>query len=391
MNTANSLRIWETPDYFHCQLIGTCLSIAELTKLTKKFYGPNIPQDAFQVHGIGVHGIKENTPYAKAIEKYLNRKYALSIKRNRALSVEALPELWDDAVGEGKICGALWAFITRRDAPHKILEKVFGDVHMMSHLLGAERRVDLKEVSELRKALSCAREESDSLRRHLDKTKIKMETLRQERNEWRRKGDNAARENSVLTEKIRLLESGGENTAKAREMGKLIAAKNEMKRAVERLNKKVMMQAVVIAEQEREIEEGLGEAKDVARTLNSCPLRRGQADPNVCLRRFLCEKRILLVGGMDKLSPHYRRIIEQLGGCFQRHDGDVRSGLATLEEQIARADVVLCPVDCNSHGACKCVKIACKRFDKNHLFPRNSSVSMLCRSLMEVAMDAGVS
>jgi len=60
----------------------------------------------------------------------------------------------------------------------------------------------------------------------------------------------------------------------------------------------------------------------------------------------------------------YRKIVESNGGIFEYHDGYAKGGLNSLEHSFKRADMVLCPVSCNSHAACILVKQLGKKHNK---------------------------
>ncbi len=84
----------------------------------------------------------------------------------------------------------------------------------------------------------------------------------------------------------------------------------------------------------------------------------------------LCKKRVLIVGGITRMKSAYRDLIESGGGVFDYHDGYVKKGAKSLEYRMKRADMVLCPVNCNSHTACSVVKTLGKKHKKNvHMLP----------------------
>lgn len=99
-------------------------------------------------------------------------------------------------------------------------------------------------------------------------------------------------------------------------------------------------------------------------------------------------KTVALIGAMDKMASHYEHVIQELGGGCLRHDGDMRQGQKGLVDVIKRADIILCPVDCNSHGAVTCTKKVCRTLQKTCYFLRSSGVSHLRARLMEVAIEA---
>ncbi|MCD4805265.1 MAG: DUF2325 domain-containing protein [Desulfobacterales bacterium] len=48
-----------------------------------------------------------------------------------------------------------------------------------------------------------------------------------------------------------------------------------------------------------------------------------------------------------------------------------------MEGLVRRSDMVLCPVNCNSHNACLCVKKLCKKYCKPvQMLPSSSSSSI---------------
>lgn len=84
-------------------------------------------------------------------------------------------------------------------------------------------------------------------------------------------------------------------------------------------------------------------------------------------------KRILIVGGLTKLKAMYRKIVESNGGIFDYHSGRIRSGKNNLEARVKRSDLVICPVNHNSHTACLKVKQFCNKHSKDmHMIPGSS-------------------
>jgi hypothetical protein len=69
----------------------------------------------------------------------------------------------------------------------------------------------------------------------------------------------------------------------------------------------------------------------------------------------------------------YRQLIESSGGVFEYHEGHMKSGSKELENSLKRSDIVLCPVNCNSHAACTMVKNLGKKHNKPvHMLPNFS-------------------
>ena len=64
------------------------------------------------------------------------------------------------------------------------------------------------------------------------------------------------------------------------------------------------------------------------------------------------------------MESAYRKLVEERGGILEYHAGHMKSGGRALENSVQRADLVLCPVNCNSHGACLMVKNLGKKYKK---------------------------
>lgn len=95
-----------------------------------------------------------------------------------------------------------------------------------------------------------------------------------------------------------------------------------------------------------------------------------------------CAARCLLyVGGRVRLCRHYRALAEQNGWSFMHHDGGLEAGLGRLAAVLPRADAVICPVDCVSHGAMQRIRHFCKQSPTQLVLLRSASLSAFARAL----------
>lgn len=98
-----------------------------------------------------------------------------------------------------------------------------------------------------------------------------------------------------------------------------------------------------------------------------------------------CEPRCLLyVGGRVRLCRHYRALAEQNGWLFIHHDGGLEVGLGRLASVLPRADAVICPVDCVSHGAMQRVRHFCKQSPTQLVLLRSASLSAFAKALEQL-------
>lgn len=112
-------------------------------------------------------------------------------------------------------------------------------------------------------------------------------------------------------------------------------------------------------------------------TLNRCDA--------TCPSFDLCRKRILIVGGIVKIKDRYKKLIEENGGIFEYHDGYMKGGTKGLKNQIRRADLVLCPVNCNSHNACSLTKKLGKKYSRPVHMLAGSGLSAVSQALLKNA------
>ena len=148
---------------------------------------------------------------------------------------------------------------------------------------------------------------------------------------------------------------------------------SQMKKQIYRLEQQKVEQTQEIAALEKTLSQFLNHD----RACRSC----ADQDTEKCPGRNLCGRTVLYVGGLHKMVPHYRQMVEHLGGCFVHHDGGKEVSRNILPRMLNTADAVLCPIDCVSHDACNCVKKICKRDQKPFVLMRSASLSSLAKGL----------
>jgi hypothetical protein len=90
---------------------------------------------------------------------------------------------------------------------------------------------------------------------------------------------------------------------------------------------------------------------------------------------------VLYVGGRTGQIPHLRALVAGLGGSLLHHSGGSDESIASLPAALARADVVVFPVDCVSHAAMFDVKRLCKQAAKPYVPLRGTGLAALLRGL----------
>jgi len=99
-------RIWEMTGNWHCSIIGTCLTLADLRSLSRKLdlqINPDFPVD-YQLHGFFAKEAADQSKPVKLISKLLDKRHATSITKSRKFKTEdELLEYWVSALENGDV------------------------------------------------------------------------------------------------------------------------------------------------------------------------------------------------------------------------------------------------------------------------------------------------
>lgn len=400
-------KLWEIDGRLHCSIVGTCLSIAELKKINSRL-NRRIRKgvEDYDLHVDSVRMSGQPGDMSKLIHKLLDRKYQKAIRRYaRADSEEVLRALWDESVAEGDIPGPYWAIMSHPLASDDLAARVFGAVHMLSHLVGAANRADIRRLRELE-------QETADLRDEMDKAKRRAAY---ERASLRREVETQAERISELTGKLalsraasdrletlegelRALEDGTEIAELRRTVGSLSTQLEESTARAERLAELSMQQSMRIEAQDadaRALSERLEEAEADRDRLEAICVGRSwapdEAGSDLPSDVDLRGGTLVYVGGRARLVPYFRGLVEQANGQFVHHDGGLEESGSRLGEILSQGDVVLCPIDCVSHAACRRAKQFCKRRSKPFLPLRSAGLSSFVGGLREAAEALGPS
>src|SRR5215472_8322045 len=143
-------KIWDFATYLHCSIIGTCLPTAELRRILSKIGTTSSEHD---LHASAVLVASQRHDGGKLLHKALDRRYRVSISQfDRAKTPEEVRAVWKEAVQRGDIPGAYWASLTHPATNNALLREIFGEVHMLSHLVGAANRADIRRLRQLEEA-----------------------------------------------------------------------------------------------------------------------------------------------------------------------------------------------------------------------------------------------
>lgn len=380
------LKLWQIDSQWHCTVLGTCLTLGELRAVAAKSGVRTAAPDpsGYHVHSTMVHAASRQRTVSKALHKRLDRKYGSFIARFAKADPARLAELWAEAVSKGEVAGACWAVMTHPAADDALRNAIFAEIHMLSHLVGAASRVDLKRIHALEKDKS---DLEAKVARQQDR--LRSEILRRdgEIDALRRRLDLAEAEHRRLAHAARTANELAGLKAVSAELQRHVTEEEKRRQAAEADHRKSLVQigdleqklAQLAAENdELRAENRLYETR-LAGTIADGD-RLGACDGD-CGRIDLCGRCILFVGGRSEQVQHYRRLVESLNGTFSHHDGGLEENLGRLHGLFGHADAVLFPVDCISHNAHDEVKRLCRRWEKPYLPLRRSGLGAVMRAL----------
>jgi hypothetical protein len=388
-------RLWEFYGPLICRLLGLAFDEDQLNKVVKKLKTkdgePTLKLS--EEHGVLVATCAKQNELSKYVEKILERQFEPYRKLVEGVDQE---QICQSIEGQREVNGlkdiplpALIWFAVRNQ--HEDIEKiefrVFNALHMQEHqslrfydalsrelpdgkvenVLGELKRA-LKSRAELQKRY----ERSEQKR---EKLKMEMEATKQEKSGLAL----ALAEQKQLNEKSKeaLEKLGGqsaldliESLKKEKEL-----LDTQIKTLTEELLNWELYQSADIVDQPTIPEKDYVQAESVARDNIS-----DEQELFVSLQGM----KVAFVGGFKSLAPHYRHVVEGLGGVFCDYRDDCQ-GRKEAENLASSADIVFCPIDMNSHRCCHCIKRVCKVTGKPCCFLRNSSLNAFRRELIEFA------
>jgi hypothetical protein len=337
---------------------------------------------------------------ARQLQRHLDRKHAAVIRRLALASPEQVRDLVNTTLSDGctktpvdDIAGLIWAVASDPRPDFRTIEQtLIGELHLLSHcLLVAQFRGQLRvpavasEVPAVDPQLVALQQEMACLQTTCQEQQAALQRLAQQEAQLLAERDRLQHRIKELVHQCATLQQ--QQTALATHA----APEGATLRELRKLRYEVEKLHACIAAKDTELQRQhavLASYEALRRTsATTVPPAVPPPSPSLPLQT-LHGKTVALIGAMDKVASHYEHLIQELGGGCLRHDGDMRQGQKGLVDVIKRADIILCPVDCNSHGAVTCTKKVCRTLQKTCYFLRSSGVSHLRAKLMEVAVEA---
>ncbi len=371
-------RIWELGSSLHCSIIGTCLSTAELRHLLVqlKVNGMQAANE-HDLHSFGVGLASKRELGAKLLQKALDRRHERAIKAFAAANdTEALRSLWKDALNRGDIPGAYWAVLTHPQTDEALVKLAFGDVHMLSHLVGAANRADIRRLRELEAENAALTDELRRARQQIRDGFSSRDQIIRQLNELLAKHDRPVPPRSLIPSSDRDDVAAMEEVIRALSM-KL--AREATRR--ESAETRTAALSAGLRGKEQQLRELSKQTAALRRELDLIEQHFSHATDAPSDAIDLAGTAILYVGGRANQIPQLRTLVERSGGQFLNHDGGLEQNLAQLPGLVSRADIVFFPADCVSHAAVAAVKRTCRQTATPYVPLRSASLACLMAAL----------
>ena len=363
---ASRTRLHELHASLHCSIVGTCFGLRELRQLVVKFAEPDLAKAGdHTIHTEAVRHAGRRDGLGRMLGKTLDRKFKTVIGQfAKAGDVATLRRLWLDAMAAGDIPGAYWALLTHPASSRDLTGEAFSDVHMLSHLVGAANRADIRRLQELEREKAALEDKLARQQRHL------TETL-------------GAKERQIRELLAMLAERGTPADTAEEDLAESLKRERyrrmRLERHVETLERRLATPA----------EPPPARPEPEAAAAVACCAAHAVAEPASDLERTT----ILLVGGRPAQVPPLTQAVERAGGTLLHHDGGREMSLSLLPGLVGRADRVALALDCVSHAAAaaarRLVRDAGKSLDQLPTLSLNTLGGVMSKAAQEASRIGG--
>lgn len=355
---AARVRLGDLDTHLHCSIVGTCLTDADLRKVLARFVDVQDATD-LDLHHEAVRLAGSDAQVARALHKALDARFDAVLRRfAKARNEQDVRALWREFHQRGEVPAAYWAVLSHRHASGAVRQEVFGEVHMLSHLMGASTRADLRQRvflqaendqlraqhAQLQDRYQRLVETHDRTDQEHQQTATLLRVARSEIEELRAR--TAVRPESPAdtpSEQVALHTQRREHAEQR--AARAVQEVDELKAEMDHLRLKLQQVVGELHAADAQLHRWLSEES---------------ADAAIAPAE-LGGRRLLYVGGRPSSANAIQEWVERNGGELRRHDGGFEDRKGQLAADIAWADRVVFPVDCIDHDSAGSIKRHCVR------------------------------
>jgi hypothetical protein len=263
--------------------------------------------------------------------------------------------------------------LTHPATTHAVVRLVFGEVHMLSHLVGAANRADIRRLCDLEQRNAELKEKLRRQQAALHQAVVTRDasiyelrqSLRQRLHEDAPAGDDGS---AAMRALVADLEKRLAAESRRRE-----AAETRLSETRDSLTQDRDAHAALAAEASALRNELAAIEADLQPEHEDAPWRVDGLS-------------LLYVGGRPNQVAHLRALSEDRGATLLHHDGGIEQHPDLLAGLTSRADIVLFPVDCVSHDAALTVKRLCRQMARRFIPLRSASATSFLAALRQLGV-----
>jgi len=378
-------KIWEINPQLKCPLVGACCTLEEHRRLLKKCGVAIKGMNNHDLHSHVMMSMEGKNHISLKVDRYLKHKYSKSLNTFVEMEEKAFMKAWYSHFESGEMAGIFYVAAVRTDLSDNALLAIFGQVHMLGHANLAEVMFSRRKCKQL---TAIAEKTAKVLNRH------------------KRRNKNLQKKIDHLSDQLKVLQNffanpvcpeinkpaqkcsscqcfKSENRELQQHLLELESLYNREQTAYQIIKQEKQRIKIDYAKLKSANEQLADELKDMINYFASQIICPEPCNKEQSPQFQLCTRRVLIVGGITKMKHFYRELVEASGGVLVYHDGYLHAGKQGLKECVKRCDMVICPVNCNSHGACKTVKTVCKNLKKPLKMLPRASLSTISNALIE--------
>lgn len=369
--------IWELKNQTICTILGLAFNERELPGIIKKLKLNNGKMSSFEMHCKLVQASSTQDRTSKQLDKLLSERFEPYKEKVKGLSHNEIRKYIEKGeYTDIPLCALIWYGVRNDDNDIKNIEAmIFGAVHMFEHRAlrfydTLSRTMPDSRPENVIRELNEVVRSNDKLQTKCNRLEIKKDHLISEIGSIKEDRSKIIGELEIQNQVNEQLKNDLNEITDENTLDRI----NELTRELDFLTTEVKTLSSEITQRDQEINKMSCELTSVNMNLESDIKDNGE---KVDLNGLT----VAYVGGVESLEPHYKEVIESFGGTFNYHCGRCLQGRKEIENLVDKTDLIFCPVDINSHKACKYVKKACRVQNKLCCFLRSSGLSMLVREI----------
>ncbi|WP_022665432.1 DUF2325 domain-containing protein [Desulfospira joergensenii] len=379
------MNIWDVETHFKCPVVGAVLSVEKHKTILKKCGYKVSEMKPYEFHQNIMAKLHEENPVSVKVNNFIRSRARKWMTRVAGKSNREIRDLWKQNLESGNVGPLMYAIISYEETAVDLLHDVYGEVHMKAH-------ANMTGIFDVRQKLTKAEAAVER-----EKKKVASKSLENKKLAGLRKTDakrisGMEAENGQLKKQVVRLEglvspeeSGKTIISQLEEQVAALTAKLESRTrallAKERENQSLQIKYLAARKEKKNIRREVDTLVGALGEMALPPCQTESCAKESCEQYQLCARRIFMIGGITKMKAYYKDIVEKAGGEFDYHDGYMKNANTDLEAKVKKSDLVLCPVNCNSHTACTQVKKLCNLHNTPLKILSSSSLSAVSQAV----------